>query len=143
MDLEWQAYLMSVVAWKTPRLGIPPRTYSDFIFHGTSAMSRCVALLLAAAAFGANAETVEVKYRGQVNLTGFDCRSHPSSLVYRTCFDVMNQYMVVNLRGSYYHYCRIPSGMVGEWRNSSSLGRYYLSNIKGLYDCRKGGIPSQ
>lgn len=103
----------------------------------------CIAAATAAVALAlpAHAETVNVKYRGPVDLTGFDCLSQPSSLVWRTCYLVKQQYMVVNLKGTYYHYCRMPGPVVFAWRTADSLGRFYLARIKGEYDCRDGGMP--
>ena len=100
-----------------------------------------IAAMAAALSAGALADTVIVKYRGPVDLAGFDCRAQPSSLVYRTCFDARHQYLIVNLKGVNYHYCRMPANVVAEWRNADSLGRYYLANVKGQYDCRLGGVP--
>lgn len=88
-------------------------------------------------------EVVNVKYHGPVDVGRMDCHSRPSSLVWRTCYDQANRYLVVNLKGTYYHYCRMPSAVVREWREAESMGRYYLANIKAnAYDCRAGGIPS-
>lgn len=107
-------------------------------------MNRLFAILaLAVIGSGAaRAETVEVKYRGPVDLAGFDCQESPqSSLVWRTCYDAKHQYLVVSLKGTYYHYCSMPKGAVSEWRSAPSLGRHYLSSIKGQFDCRSGGVP--
>jgi hypothetical protein len=98
---------------------------------------------LALAPMGASAETVFVKYHGEVDLKGFNCVEQPSSLVWRTCWKLSDRYLLVNLKGTWYHYCRMPPETVAAWRSSPSLGRYYLANIKGNYDCRQGGTPSQ
>lgn len=97
---------------------------------------------LATAPIAVAAETVEVKYRGPVDLTGLDCQQSPqSSLVWRTCYDTKHEYLVANLKGAYYHYCSMPKSAVSEWRSAPSLGKYYLSRVKGQFDCRTGGIP--
>jgi hypothetical protein len=89
----------------------------------------------------AMAETVFVKYRGAVNLKTFDCIGTSSSLVHQVCYRNKVQYLVVLLNQTYYHYCRIPPPVVDEWLKADSKGKFYLTNIKGNFDCRLGGIP--
>ena len=90
----------------------------------------------------AKAETVYVKYRGPVSLERFSCNETVSSVVHRVCYRADRQYLVVLLGDTYYHYCLIPSGVIGQWLAAPSLGRFYNANIKSNYDCRLGGIPS-
>jgi len=96
-------------------------------------------LLLMAPAF---AETVLVKYRGYVDLAPFECRQiRGSSFVHRICFDSQFQYLLVNLKGTYYHYCGIDPQTVSRWIDADSKGRFYNRNIKGRFDCRIGVVP--
>jgi hypothetical protein len=90
---------------------------------------------------GALAETVFVKYQGQVDLEPFTCTVTASSLVHRICYQPEQSYLVVLLDQTYYHYCRIPSQVVTQWLNAGSKGRFYLGSIKGNFDCRLGGAP--
>src|SRR5690606_259507 len=47
------------------------------------------------------AETVDVKYRGPVDLAHFDCTGElDSSLVKRVCYNAANQYMLIRLKGT-------------------------------------------
>ena len=88
------------------------------------------------------AESVYVKYRGEVNLAPFSCEwVSRSSLVKRLCYDQKEQYVIVQLKSTYYHYCEVPSGVVSNWRNADSMGRYYSTNMKGRYDCRVNLLP--
>ena len=49
------------------------------------------------------AETVDVKYRGPVNLAPFDCVDvSRTSFINRVCYDNREQYMVIYLNGTYY-----------------------------------------
>jgi hypothetical protein len=49
----------------------------------------------------AHAETVTVKYRGDVPLDTFQCQNiDRSSLVQRVCYDAAQQYMVILLKGT-------------------------------------------
>jgi hypothetical protein len=89
------------------------------------------------------AETVNVKYRGPVDLAPFQCESvSRSSLVTRVCYDRKEQYMVIGLQGTYYHYCEIDAGTVNALRGADSMGRFYNSRIKGNFDCRTRRVPA-
>lgn len=89
-----------------------------------------------------SAETVIVKYRGPVNLARMTCESITrSSFIRRLCYDAKEEYVVVALDATYYHYCGIPAGVVAKWRAAESMGRFYNASIKGRFDCRKGHVP--
>ena len=100
------------------------------------------ALILALSGISANAETVNVKYRGPVNIDAFDCPAlKPSSVVNRICYHEPTRYLIVQLRSTYYHYCEVGQNVVAAWVAAPSLGQFYNANIKvssngGLYDCR-------
>lgn len=88
------------------------------------------------------AETVFVKYRGAVDLAPFECKLITrSSLIKRLCYDPKESYVIVNLTGTYYHYCEVPTGIVASWYQADSMGRYYNARIKGQYDCRVYRMP--
>jgi hypothetical protein len=95
----------------------------------------------------AKAETVEVKYRGPVDLKTFACQDVTrSSFIHRVCYDKANQYMVIQLRSTYYHYCELPEVTHKALMDAPSMGRYYNANIKGTgsdgpYDCRTHRVP--
>ncbi len=70
-------------------------------------------LLLLLSASLALAETVDVKYRGPLDLAPFACTDVArSSFIRRVCFDKAKSYMVISLNGTYYHYCSIPTSTV-------------------------------
>lgn len=110
-------------------------------------MKRLAAFLLFLAS-SAHAETVDVKYRGPVDLKPFTCQPiTKSSFINRVCYDAANQYMVILLKNTYYHYCEIPKSTVDALLAADSHGRYYNTNIKGTgkdgpYDCRTHKVPS-
>jgi hypothetical protein len=90
----------------------------------------------------ARAESVFVKYRGELDLAPFACQDvTSSSLVFRVCYDAPNQYMLISLKGTYYHYCGIDPSTVSNLMAADSMGRFYNARIKGHFDCRQGGIP--
>ena len=89
------------------------------------------------------AETVNVKYRGVVDLKYFKCDTiSRSSLVNRVCYDNREQYMLINLQGVYYHYCEIDGGTVTQLLNADSMGRYFNASVKGKFDCRTHRVPA-
>lgn len=112
-----------------------PKLFSAFI----------VALALASTA---KAETVDVKYRGAVDLKPFACQDITrSSFVHRVCYDKANQYMVIQLRSTYYHYCELPEPILKAFIDAPSMGKYFNANIKGTgsdgpFDCRTHRVPT-
>ena len=67
-----------------------------------------VIILALASAIFADAETVEVKYRGPVDLKPFVCQEITrSSFINRVCYDAKERYMVILLKATYYHYCEL------------------------------------
>jgi len=88
------------------------------------------------------AESVYVKYRGEVDLKGFDCADIArSSFIRRVCFDRRNEYMLISLNGTFYHYCEIDAGTVSSLLNAPSMGGFYNTSIKGQFDCRVHRVP--
>jgi hypothetical protein len=111
----------------------------------TKNRGKLMPLLLQALLFPhiAQAETVNVKYRGPVDLKPFACEQvSRSSFIQRVCYDRREQYMVLNLSGTYYHYCEIDSTTVSALLGASSMGRYYNASIKGRFDCRIHRVPA-
>ena len=89
------------------------------------------------------AETVDVKYRGTVDLAPFKCTwIDRSSFIRRVCYDAANSYMVVKLNETYYHYCDIDGATVDAFNAADSMGRFYNASIKGYFDCRTGHVPT-
>lgn len=107
-------------------------------------MKYICAALFVLTAVSAQAETAFVKYRGPVALAPFACEQvSRSSFIYRVCYDVKNKYMLINLNGTWYHYCEIPQLVVTALLSADSMGRYYNANIKSQYDCRVHHMPEQ
>lgn len=104
-----------------------------------------IALLLLTAEV--RSETVDVKYRGPVDLKTFECRDTPrSSFIQRICYDKPQSYMVINLKGTYYHYCELPAATFDSLMSAPSMGQFYNQNIRGTgqdgpYDCRTHRVP--
>src|SRR6266487_2262970 len=84
------------------------------------------AVALFAATSIACAESVFVKYRGEVDLRTFDCTDITrSSFIKRVCYDQHNEYMLISLNGTFYHYCEIDGRTVSTLMTAESMGRYY------------------
>jgi hypothetical protein len=102
-------------------------------------------LLLSAALIGApglSAETVDVKYRGPVDLKPLVCEEYTrSSFIKRVCYDEAHSYMLIKLNETWYHYCAIDAGTVDGLKNTESMGRYFNGSIKGHFDCRTNPPP--
>ena len=107
-----------------------------------------IALLVQFAATAGNAESVDVKYRGLVDLKTFECRDiNRSSFIQRVCYDKAQSYMVIRLKGTYYHYCELPPATFDGLMDAPSMGQFFNQNIKGAgsdgpYDCRTHRIPT-
>jgi hypothetical protein len=100
-----------------------------------------VAATIAALSCPAVAETIDVKYAGQVDLGSYVCQPITrSSLVNRVCYDVGALLMIVLLRSTYYAYCDVPEDLVARFYAANSMGRFYNQEIKsdavgGRYAC--------
>jgi len=88
---------------------------------------------------------INVKYRtGVVDVgeTRFEyLDTSKSSFVRGAYYDIENNYMIVRLNSTYYHYCGLPSSVWDSFKRTSSFGTFYNSHIKGSYDCRLGFVP--
>lgn len=93
------------------------------------------------------AESVNVKYHGSVPLDTFQCTDvQRSSLVKRVCYDRINQYLIISLKGVYYHYCEIDRATVEGLLSAESMGRFFSMYIRGNgndgpFDCRTHKVP--
>jgi KTSC domain len=93
-------------------------------------------------------ETVDVNYRGNVDLKTFECRDiSRSSFIQRVCYDKAQDYILISLRGTYYHYCELPPVTFDGLMGAPSMGQFYNQNIKGSgsdgpYDCRTHRTPN-
>lgn len=88
---------------------------------------------------------VDVKYRDDdINLgdsTFEPLNTTKSSFVDGAWYDANNDYMIISLDDTYYHYCGIPNTAWSDFKLAESFGGYYSKYIKGNYDCRNGLVP--
>ncbi|MCF6112210.1 KTSC domain-containing protein [Mesorhizobium muleiense] len=108
-----------------------------------------LALILLATASGSAvaAETVDVKYRGPVDLDKFECTGElDSSVVKRVCYNAEHSYMLIRLKQTWYHYCELDQGTVSALLAAESKGRFYNASIKdagtgGKFSCGDKAVP--
>lgn len=103
------------------------------------------ALLLLLLCIGANATTLKVKYLEtplNVTMNGFENFRKNSSVIYDSWYDKKNNYLILNISGTNYHYCGFGSTEWSYFKNAESLGRNYIQNIKGRFDCRQIPPPT-
>jgi hypothetical protein len=112
-------------------------------------ISRTLAIFLVslAGASWTDAETVDVKNRGTVDLKPFACQDVTrSSLVNRVCYDAANRVMIVQSNAAYSQYCDVPEAARDSFLNAPSMGQYYRANITGtgaetMYACDTNRAP--
>jgi KTSC domain len=84
-----------------------------------------------------------LKYRGPVSLAPFACEAITrSSFIERVCYNAKNACMLIDLKGTWYHYCEIDQETVSGLLEAESMGRFYNQSIKGNFDCRTHRIPA-
>lgn len=92
-----------------------------------------------------SANFLAVKYRNDPVDVGsqlFDSLdTSKSSWIENAWYDTKNEYMIINLSGTNYHYCGLPSHIWLSFKEADSFGSYFNSNIKEKYDCRTGTVP--
>ena len=90
-----------------------------------------------------NADYITVKYRDtMVDVSGFETfNTSKSSFIEKAYYDRYNQYLILNLDWTYYHWCGVPAYVREDFKNSDSLWWYYNKYLKWEYDCRIWYVP--
>jgi hypothetical protein len=111
-------------------------------------MIRSITLaLLALTTAPISSETVSVVDRGIVDLKPFACTDTPrSSIIQRVCYAETQNYMLINVRGTYHQFCGLPPLTFGAFATAASMGQFYNQKIKGSgsesqFDCRTHHPP--
>ena len=77
------------------------------------------------------AEIVDVRDRGAVDLKPFDCQDITrSSIISRVCYDAQSRRMLVQRHAVFQQYCELPKQTVDALLNAPSIGRFYKINIE-------------
>lgn len=88
---------------------------------------------------------VTVKYRDDkvdVSASNFEPLKESDSTVKGAWYDAGNEYMVIKLGNTYYHYCGMPSSAWDDLKSASTPYDYYENSIRGNFDCRINPVPS-
>lgn len=88
---------------------------------------------------------VSIKYRDdKVNVSGenFEHVRMDDSTLKNAWYDRSEQYLILQLGKTNYHYCDTPFDAWENLKNSSSPYSTYSNLFKGNYDCRTGHVPS-
>ncbi len=88
---------------------------------------------------------VKVKYRDDkvdVTSSNFTALNRSDATVKDAWYDSNNEYMIIKLSSTYYHYCGMPSDAWRDFSSASSLYSAYQNDIKGNFDCRVNPVPS-
>jgi len=70
-----------------------------------------------------------------------DSAALQSEIVEEAWYDGEQEYLVLNLNGTRYHYCSVPRFIWEGLQAAPSKGTYYNEEIKGQYDCRENPLP--
>jgi len=87
------------------------------------------------------AESVDVRNLGPVNLKFFNCQEITrSSMIERVCYDETNRHMVIRHSAVHDQYCELPKSVADAFLNAPSMGQYFKANIAGTgksgpYEC--------
>lgn len=86
---------------------------------------------------------ITIKYRDTlVDVSNFETfNTSKSSFIEKAYYDKSNQYLILNLSWTYYHWCEVPEYIRKEFKKSDSLWKYYNKYIKWDNDCRLWYIP--
>jgi hypothetical protein len=88
------------------------------------------------------AETVEVEFRGDLDLGHFRC-TNTSSLggIGRVCYDEANRYMVVREDDRWRHFCEVEAVTAERFLAAPAMDRFFGSMIEGRHDCKPATVP--
>ena len=77
------------------------------------------------------AQFVHVKYRADpVDISSFEYQdTSKSSFVRGAWYDEEHEYMIIQLKDTKYHYCRMPSSVWNSFQMASSYGRFYSEHV--------------
>lgn len=85
------------------------------------------------------AETIEIRDRGTVDLKSFGCQDITrSSLINRVCYDAADHSMLVRRYVTWQQYCDVPRDTLDAFLNAPSMGRFFKTDIEARPDIEGG-----
>ncbi|MDZ7744815.1 MAG: KTSC domain-containing protein [Candidatus Saccharibacteria bacterium] len=94
--------------------------------------------------FSSGSDYVKIKYRDDkvnISASNFESLNKSDSTVKGAWYDKAQEYMVIKLGSTYYHYCEMPSVAWNDFRSSNHPYDHYEDRIRGDYDCRIYRVP--
>jgi KTSC domain len=89
------------------------------------------------------AEIVDVKDRGPVDLKPFACQDiSRSSVISRVCYDGASRRMLIQRHAVYLQYCDLPKHTLDAFLNAPSMGRFFNANIDAAGQDGPHGCPA-
>ncbi len=99
------------------------------------------------AAMAPSTETVSVRYGGMVPIYLFMCERLDSSFLSRACYDIGEDYLIIEIDRAWYQYCGVDYETFARLTKAESPGRFYNEQIKSgenwdsPFDCRVHPAP--
>jgi len=104
-------------------------------------MVRAAALILSLLSAPVGPETVDLGNSTAVDLSSFECRDiNRSTIVQRVCYRADQRALLVAVRGSYQHYCGVPTETYDALMIAPSIGVFLnrvlrIAGADGRYSC--------
>lgn len=98
-----------------------------------------------ASEFQHSSNIVVIKYRDNpvdISASNFEPLNKTDQAIGGAWYDAAEQYMVIKLGDTYYHYCGMPSDVWRDLRITNDLYEQYQDRVRGNFDCRIYHVPS-
>lgn len=105
-------------------------------------MVRAAALIFSLLSLPIGAETVDLGNSTTVDLSTYECRDiNRSTIVQRVCYSAGERRLLVAVKGSYQHYCGVPTETFDALMIAPSMGVFLnrvlrIAGADGRYACR-------
>ncbi len=82
------------------------------------------------------------KYEVNINDYRFSTlNTSKSSFINGAWYDEDNEYLILKLKNTYYHYCWVNKSIWNSFKQADSFGKYFNIYIKDKFDCRVWKVP--
>ncbi len=86
-------------------------------------------------AYGAQAESVTINVKGEVDLDSFNCSKTNSVLIKRACYKAEDAYLIVQIKENWFQHCAVDQKKYDALMGAKSFNKYYNEDIKGQFTC--------
>lgn len=91
-------------------------------------------------------KSVSIKYHKRqvdIDMSTFEYKSTAiSSFIRGAWYDSSKNYLILKLKDTYYHFCRLDNKTWKAFKAAGSFGTYFNEKIKGKFDCIAGMAPN-